>query len=464
MSNLPLPGRRIAARTSGRPRAGTVIAVAAPVVTALALLVQAPADTQVDTATHAPTARALSAADLTCPASAQGPAVLASAATGPDGTVDWRAPASEERAAVPLAPGATATVADARTLLVHGSGELAAGLFGARYNNGRPGASECAPPGGVRWFVGAGAGAAHLSTLTLANPDAGPAVADVTVWSVDGELEEIESRGLTIPGGGSSSLELEKLAPNADELAVRVVVARGRLTSSMSDVHGEIGGPASTDALTATAAPSRRQLMPALTRKASSRVLTLVNPGRDEARIALSLVGARSTFAPAGVEEIRVPAGRVVVTDLTAALGTALEAEDAALLLESNVPVASSLRATVGGDLVHHPAVPVRAGTTAAVLPPSGGSSVVVTAGEVAAQVTVTWAGAAGQPTVVKLLPGTTQAFEAPAGARFVTVESSTPYAAAVRVAAANGAAVLPLRALLNELLVPAVRPAWPPR
>lgn len=464
MSNSNLPGRRIAARTSGRPRAGTVIAVAAPVVTALALLVQSPADTQVDAATHAPTARALSAADLTCPGSAQGPAVLASAAEGPGGSVDWRAPASDARAPVPLAPGGTATVADPRPLLVRGAGELAGGLFGARFHNGRPGAAECATPGGVRWFVGAGAGAAHLSTLTLTNPDAGPAVADVTVWSVGGQLEEIESRGLTIPGGASSSLELEKLAPNADELAVRVVVARGRLTSSMSDAHGEVGGPARTDALAATAAPSRRQLLPALTRKASSRVLTVVNPGRDEARITVSLVGARSTFAPAGVEEIRVPAGRVVVTDLTAALGTALEAEDAALLVESSVPIASGLRATVGDDLVHHPAVPVRAGTSAAVLPPSGGSSVVVTAGEVAAQVTLTWAGAAGDPTVLKLLPGTTEAFDAPAGARFVTVESSTPYAAAVRIAAGNGAAVLPLRPLVTELLVPAVRPAWPPR
>lgn len=458
-----LPGRRIAVRATGRPRPGTVIAVAAPVVTVLALLVQAPADTQVDTATHAPTARALSAADLTCPGSAQGPAVLASAAGGPDGSVDWRAPASDERATVTLTPGSTATVTDSRPLLVHGAGELSGGLFGARFSDGRPGAAECAMPGGVRWFVGAGAGAAHLSTLTLANPDAGPAVADVTVWSVDGELEEIESRGLTIPGGGSSSLELERLAPNADELAVRVVVARGRLTSSMSDAHGEVGGPARTDALTATAAPSRRQLLPALTRKASARVLTLVNPGRDEARVTVSLVGARSTFAPAGVEEIRVPAGRVVVTDLTA-LGTALEAEDAALLLESTAPVASSLRATVGEDLVHHAAQPVRAGTTAAVLPPSGRSSVVVTAGDVAAQVTLTWAGAQGDPTVVRLLPGTTQAFDAPVGARYVTVESSTPYAAAVRIAAGNGAAVLPLRLLVTELLVPAVRPAWPPR
>jgi hypothetical protein len=35
---------------------------------------------------------------------------------------------------------------------------------------------------------------------------------------------------------------------------------------------------------------------------------------------------------------------------------------------------------------------------------------------------------------------------------------------AALRIQTDKGAALLPLRALLTELLVPSVRPAWPPR
>ena len=37
------------------------------------------------------------------------------------------------------------------------------------------------PPAAVRWFTGVGAGASHRSVLELTNPDAGTAVADVTV-------------------------------------------------------------------------------------------------------------------------------------------------------------------------------------------------------------------------------------------------------------------------------------------
>ena len=460
-----LPGRRIADRAVKKFGPGVILAVAAPLVTAIALLVQAPADTQVDTATHEPTRHPLSAVDLACPPSSHGPVALASAPTADgktDGSLTWRVPGGDTRTPVTLAPGGTAQLPDGHALLLHGEGAQARGLFGARFSSGRPSAAECAAPAGVRWFVGAGSGAAHLSTLTLANPDGGPAVADVTIWSIDGKLEQIESRGLTIPGGHVSMLPLERLAPNANELAVRVVVARGRLSSMLRDEYGDVGGPVRTDGLPATATPARAQLLPALTRKASSRVLTLVNPSGNEARVKLQLVGARSTFTPTGLDEIRVPAGRVVVTDLTKALSSVIAEEDVALRLESTAPVAAGLREIVAGDLVHHPAVALTDGSTAAALPAAGTRSVVVSAGASSGQVTLTWTGVKDAPAVVRMAPGTTQAFDVPKGATAVVVSSKVEYVAAVRVLSSEGATVLPLRPLLTDLLVPSVRPAWP--
>ncbi|RJS46627.1 DUF5719 family protein [Nocardioides cavernaquae] len=462
-----LPGRRIADRAVRKLGPGVIIAVAAPLVTTVALLAQAPADTQVDTATHAPTRHPLSAVDLICPPSSHGPVTLGSVRPDteePEGSLTWRVPGSDARTTVALAAGGTAQLPDGHALLLHGDGAEARGLFGARFSSGRPAAAECASPAGVRWFVGAGSGAAHLSTLTLANPDGGPAVADVTIWSVDGKLEQIESRGLTIPGGHVSTLPLERLAPNADELAVRVVVARGRLSSMLRDEYGDVGGPVRTDGLPASATPARTQLVPALTRKASSRVLTLVNPSSHEARVKLQLVGARSTFTPTGLEEIRVPAGRVVVTDLTKALSSVIAEEDVALRLESTSPVTAGLREIVAGDLLHHPAVALGNGSTASVLPAAGTRSVVVSAGATAGQVTLTWPGSSAAATVVRLAPGTSQAFEVPKGATTVVVSSKVDYVAAVRVQSGDGATVIPLRPLLSDLLVPSVRPAWPPR
>lgn len=456
------PGRRAALPSGGRIRPATVLAITAPLLTALALVVQAPADTQTDTARRAPQAQALTAADLYCAPSENGSITLASvSAEAEKGSVDRRQAGSSERSPVSLAAGGTTTIEAADGLLLHAEDGLAAGLVGARVGGPRPAASECTAPRGVRWFVGAGAGAAHLSTLRLANPDGGPAVADVTIWSTDGELEQVESRGLTISGGQLSTLRLEKLAPNARELAVRVVVARGRLAASMYDEHGKVGEKLSADGLAASGSPSRRQLLPGLARSASSRVLTLVNPGRDEARVRLQVAGRRSTFAPSGVEEIRVPAGRVVVTDLTKELKELAAKEELTLVIESSEPVTAGLRATVANDLVQHPALAPRVGESAAVVPDGGDAMLVVSAGPQAGEVRVRWG--SGKEKAIDLAAGTAVALPAPKGADLVVVDASVPVTGVVRTQSRDGMALLPLRSLLTDLLVPSVRPAWPP-
>lgn len=456
-----LPGRRAALTQARKVRPATAIGVGAPLLTLVALLVQAPADTQHDTARRPPQAQTLTSADLFCPASGKGPVRLASVAEQGAGAVTRRLPGTSRRTPVALRAGGTATVDDSKAMLVRASDALAPGLMGARLGAPQPSARECAAPGGVRWFVGAGAGAAHLSTLTLANPDGGPAVADVRVWSTDGELQEIESRGLTIGGGQVSTLALESLAPNARELAVRVVVTRGRLASSMSDQFGKVGEALHTDGLAAGSVPARHQVLPGLTRTASSRVLTLVNPGASEARVTVRVAGAHSTFAPAGVAEIHVPAGRVVVTDLGAALRKLTAGEDLSLVVDATEPVAAGLRATVAGDLLQHPALQLRTGRTGSVVPRTGTSSLVLAAGDHAGTVRVRWDDQ--HESVVRIAAGTTRAIAAPKGARWVLVDATVPVAGVIRTQAKKGAALLPLRPLVTHLLVPSVRPAWPP-
>lgn len=455
------PGRRAALTTGRKVRPATVIGVGAPLVTLLALLVQAPADTQDDVVHQVPATQSLTSADLYCPSSGSGPVRLASTAEAGTGTLTRRQPGAADAVPVPLAVGGSATYADPEGMLVHAGGALAPGLLGARLGSPRPSTRECAVPGGVRWYVGAGSGASHLSTLTLANPDGGPAVADVAIWSTDGELEKVQSRGLTIDGGRASTLPLESLAPNAHELAVRVIVTRGRLAATMRDEFGKVGEALHGDGLPAGAAPSLHQVVPGLSRTASSRVLTLVNPGRHEAQVTLRLAGAHSAFAPAGVEQIRVPAGQVVVTDLTAALKKLTADEDMSLLVDSTAPVGAGLRATVSGDLVHDPGLHVRTGPTGAVVPGVGTATLLIAAGPDNGAVHVRWG--TGAETVVQAVANTTLAIPAPPGAVRVTVDGEVPVAAVIRTQSKKGAALLPLRPLVTDLLVPAVRPAWPP-
>lgn len=458
------PGRRIAAVVpTGRLTPAVGLAIAAPLITLLAVLVQAPSDPQSEVPPEPASREPLVSQRIGCPGSASGsgPVVLASAAEDDaDGAVALRRAGRDDGGDVPVEPGRTARVPQPQgEVIVSATRGLAAGLFGARL--GARSARECAAPEGEAWFVGAGAGGEHLSRITLVNPDAGTAVADLVLWGSDGQLDATSTLGITVPGGGSRTLDLEQSAPHRDEVAVRVVVSRGRLVAMASDSLATGAGSASRDGLPATAPPAESLLVPGLPRTASSRVLTVLNPGEEAARVTVEIVGARSTFAPVGLEEISVPAGRAVTTDLTDALLAAGD-EDASLRVASDVPVAAGLRHVVAGDLVHQPAVPFASGAAGAVVPPGSQRTLVLSAGEAAGLAEVTFVGARGGARKVRLRPGISTSVAVPGSATAVVVRAEVEYAGAVR-AGGPGATLLPLRPLVTDKLVPSVRPAWPP-
>jgi hypothetical protein len=464
-------GRRAAVRPRSSARISTalVLALAAPLLTALALLVQAPADSQRVTPDRAPSTEPLTAQSLACPAPISGTSslVLASGADQKSaGTVSLRAAGGGQDSPVDLAAGGYAEVqAPGSPVIVTASDGLAPGLIGARFGPASaPAAGECVAPVGERWFVGVGAGGDHASQLQLVNPDVGPAVADVSLWSTDGPLDQVESRGLTIAGGSSTVLDLEKLAPHRHDLAMRVMVSRGRLAATVSDSYTSTGVDAAHDWVPDTAAPATSLVLPGLTRKADERTLVLVNPGVDEGRVSLQVVGARTTFTPTGLDEIRVPAGRVVMTDLTDSLTRALAKEDASLLVTSTVPVGAGLRSVVDGDLVHNVALPPTAGTSAAMVPARGENTLVVTASGSSGRISVTFLGGSSKARETAVQSGTSRVLKVPAGTVAVLVRSDATFSGAVRTVRPGGASLLPLRPLVTDQVIPAVRPAWPPQ
>lgn len=466
---MSAPGKRAAVRTTQAPRITPMVAVAiaAPVVSLLALVIQAPADRQAPAGERAPGTRPLTAQALACPAGDGALVVGSGAQGGGDGSLRRRVAGTvAPPTPVDLPAGGQDTIPSAPGAVVFdATGTLAPSLYAARLGKGeRPAAGECVPAVGERWFVGVGSGGDHTSTLQLVNPDTGPAVADVTLWSTDGALDRIESRGLTIPGGGTTTLDLEALAPHRNELAMRVSVSRGRVAATVQDTFAPGGGVPTSDGLPTTAPPATSVLVPGLLRTAQQQVLVLVNPGETEGRVALKVVGARSTFSPTGVPEIRVPAGRVVVTDLTKQLAGALASEDGSLSITSTVPVSADVRSVLAGDVVHHVGVGLAPGAAAAVVPPGGATTLVVDPGETAGTLRVTFLGPRGSELESRLLPGSARSFPVPAGTVAVLVTAKVEFAAALRTVGARGAALLPLRPLVDRQLVPAVAPAWPPQ
>ena len=465
-------GKRAAVKapTSAQLSPALVLAVVAPLLTALALVVQAPADSQRVTPDRAPATEPLTAQSIACPAAISGTSTLVLATGGkPEGAgeLSFRATGGGRARPVDLTRLRYADVPAPRVpVIITGTDALAPGLFAGRFGAASaPAAGECVAPVGERWFVGVGAGGDHTSKLQLVNPDVGPAVADVSLWSLDGPLDEVQSRGLTIAGGASTLLDLERLAPHRRDLAMRVTVSRGRLAATVSDSYTFTGVDASLDWIPTTAAPATSQLLPGLVRKADERTLVLVNPGEDEGRVTLQVVGAKSTFTPTALKEIRVPAGRVVETDLTRSLARALAREDASLLVTSTVPVAAGMHSVVDGDLVHNVALSPTAGTSGAMVPARGDNTLLVSAaGGSSGAVSISFVGTAGKTRRIGVQAGTSRAVRIPAGTVAVLVQSDVTLSAAVRTVRSSGASLLPLRPLVTEQLIPAVRPAWPPQ
>lgn len=474
MNTRRAPGRRVAdrSRRTGGPRPGrrpglrapsprAALLLLAPLVVLVAVVVQAPAHEQGTPDPVGPRTVALASAHLACPSATPGSTLVVGSAGEDDGegSVGVHQAGTSELTPVPLQPGGVArTSTPSGATVVEARGALAPALYAARVADGAdPAAGECNAPVGERWFVGVGAGGDHVSRLQLVNPDAGPAVADVTLWSTDGRLEEVESRGLTIPGGESTDLALDQLAPHRDDLAMQVTVSRGRVAATVRDRYRLPGGPRLGDWLPWAAGPASTQVLPGLPRTADERTLVLVNPGDDEARVRLEVIGRDTTFAPTAVDEIRVPAGRVVVTDLTRALAGVVRDEDTALLVDAgDAEVTASMRTVTGGDLVTTAAVPPASGTSAAVVPPGAGRVLLLTAPAGSGAVDVQFAGAGPATRKVGLEVGTTVAVPVPRDASAVVVRGPVGVVGAVR----TDGALLPLRELVLDQLIPHVEPA----
>ncbi|MET1060861.1 MAG: DUF5719 family protein [Nocardioides sp.] len=447
-----------------------VLGLAAMLLTGAALALQAPAAEQGVVEREAPQRQPLTEADVACPASSVSPEVSLASASTEEGDSETTlrsasAPAAEP-VLVPLEAGnATRERAPTEAVIVHAEGATAPGLFAARFGGtGVTAAGECAAPAAETWFVGIGTSGVHSSELQLTNPDSGPAVADLELYSVDGPMDEVRSRGLTIAGNDSTRIDLSNLAPDRAELAMRVTVSRGRVAASVQDSYSVPGKKAAFDWLAASSTPTTSLMVPGLSRTADERTLVLANPGDAGGRVEVKITGTRSTFAPAGLEPIEVPAGEVVITDLTEQLKGQLEGdEDAALQLTSTVPVTGSMRAVVAGDLVQLPAVTAVSGQTAAMVPPSGDQALLLTttnAGGGGFKVTFlgdkpsTWRG--------RLKPGTTTAVPVPDGTIGLLADGPAPYAGGVRTRTSKGSLFLPLRTLRFDQILPEVTPALP--
>jgi hypothetical protein len=466
------PGKRAGRRTAprrNRVNLTTVLAVVLPVLSAAVLLLVRP-ESPPDP-TYPPTRTTLTAATLICPAGLPGSPEVALTTVSDDVDAQVEVGLGDESEEADLVSGRVTTLDDGDALAVSGEGDAAPGLVAGRASDGEEAAASCLSPAASRWFTGVGAGASHRSVLELTNPDAGTAVADVTVLGRDGVVDVPRLRGVSVPGGSSIRLDLSTVVPRTDELALEVVAARGRIGASLLDRVDRVGSaPITQDWLPGQAEPATDNVLLGLAPGSGRRTLVIANPGTDEVRAELRVIDTESVFAPDGIDEIRVPPQSVVRVPVTAVIGQAVAEEAIGLSVTASGPVATTLRAVAGGDLsVTTAGTPI--GARATVLLPAlpdrgrGAASrrVVLADATTAGTVTVVARAADGstlKETSIDIVPDRGAVVRVPAATRQLdVVPARTSVTGSVVTSSSGGTSVLPLTVPVSNSLVPHVRP-----
>lgn len=450
--------RRVAEAARRRPSSLTVLAVLIPLLTVLALALVRPAATP--PTSYAPSDASLDRSTAVCPARLPGADRLRFGSAGlASGDLALRVGRDDDTEA--LASG-VAEREERATVVVDGAGDLAPGLVVSR--SGAGSAVGCDEPAPERWFTGLGASAEHSSTLTLVNPDKGPAVADVTLWDGSGLVDVPALRGVRVPGGRSASFDLSEVAPNRDALAAQVLVSRGRLTSSVVDTVDPVGRDRPVrEWLPGQAAPASTSYVAGVGATPSDRTLTLANPGDSEVRVQLKLVSGESEFAPSGLEEVRLAPASVSEVDLAGVLRGRTAEGVQAIRVEATGPVTAALRVRSASDLAFSVAGATVADETAVALPT--GSKRLVVAGATSGGVLVLQAwDADGEPVVrerrVEVAPATAARVRLPDDAALAVVRLERTGAVVSLEVSDRGLSVLPLAQLTTTSQVPDVRPA----
>jgi len=444
-----------------------VLALLLPAACALALLALHPERSQPHAA--APAETPLTSSTVVCPAPLPGPDQLGvSAVASGAGTAAGEVQVGLGPAAAPLPvrggrvsaapPGLGAAVVTA-------SGDLAPGLVAGRSRSAPLAAVDCARPVADQWFTAVGAGATHDSVVDLVNPNAGPAVADITIRSAGGVLDVAAVRGVAVPGGTSTQLDLAQVAPHRGDLALEVHVSRGQLAVHVTDTYDELGsGTRSQDWLPAQSEPAVSNVLLGLAKGHGERSLVLANPGADEVRATIKVITASSVFAPEGVEPVRVPPDTTQTVSLDEVLAQAGKDGATGVLVEASGPLTASIRQVVDGDLSLLAPAPALASSSAVVVP-TGPKRLLLGAPDATGSATVTSYDADGKQLdqqQVDLVPDGGADLTLPDDAALVTL---TPEQTSVRAAlllTGTGTAVVPFRELVLTGLVPDVRPGVP--
>lgn len=222
-------------------------------------------------------------------------------------------------------------------------------------------AASCQAPTTDAWLVGGSTELGATALLVLQNAGSTAAVVHLDVYGATGPVDLATEQYLVAPGA-ERVVVLGGLAPEERRVAVHVTASGGRVTAHVQDSTLDGFTPTGTDLVVASAAPSRRQVVPGVVLLATdvddpdAGVLRLLAPGTAATTARVRLLGPDGVEDLPGAGELRLDPG--VVTDVP--LG-GLPAGAYTLVVEADrAVVASAMLARPGDPTAQDPDVPTR--------------------------------------------------------------------------------------------------------
>lgn len=433
-----------------------LLSFAIPVLTVAALATVSPSPTEVGP--QSPASAPLRAHTVVCPGAVAGADVVQVAVGDAAAAGPVRVFGGDD---LTVRPGAVSTRRTTRSVVLRGRDAMAPGLLAAR--GGAGGGTDCRNPESDVWFPGVGAGPEHSSVLRMANPDAGPALADVMVLDANGLREVARLRGVAVEPRGELALDLSALVPAPEDVTLHVTVSRGRLASWIVDRVVPVGGDDRAETwLPPAAAPGTDLVMPGVGRGGGERILALANTGGSQATVEVRAVTPDGEFVPQGLPPVQVAPGATVTVDVSRFLRSPAAAGLMAFRLESSEPVTAALRTRAAGRMTHAVTTPGLR-QRGALLVDAGPKRLVLAGAQDGGEVRILQRAADGRALRkrrVQVLPDRGARVPLADGARYVEVVVGGQLVSAAVESGDDFSWVRPVRELVTETWVPYVSPA----
>lgn len=457
-----MTGRR--SRRGMRQMGFVLIPVFAAILVALALIAPSSSDSA-----RRPTNVAVTQSSYACPAG-EVITVASGQLRAGSGTTATVFPSRDRNAALEKPKTWRTAIVDGTGVIVQQQGRRsgAVGYFaGTATKSGGGGLVVGSCPGIVddAWMLGLGSGGKHFSTLILTNLADAPAAVDVSIWGPKGKIDAVGSEGIVVEPFTVRRIRLDELAAGEADLSIHVHRRRGSLSAVVNDTStATFRG---TEPVTATASPRRTQLVAGLTGGIRGRKLIILNPGDTTARVDVKVVGPKNTFAPAGLQDLKVPAESMRNVIMPRAAGSGRQA----LKIVSDQPVSATVRLSPDNkDYAYAESVPALTGPAVVPVALDGRAEspeLVLSAPGRAAEVELEAYDASMKSldrVIVRIKAGTTAYFPAATtlkakGMAYIVVRPAGEVVGAATYVKGNGISSLALAAAPITVLGPQVRP-----